>query len=250
MSNPITPSPTSPAGDERNPAAPSEPVLATPPFEERLREFWGKYRRLVALVCVAVVIAILGRGGWEIWQREKEQQVAADYAKATNSDLLKQFATENAGHALAGAAQLRLADEAYGAGKYSDAAAGYAQAAATLKDGPLAARARVGEGIAKVLAGDTAGGETALKAIVADLNQIKVVRAEAAFHVATLAMEAGRADEMEKYLEQIAAIDGQSLWAQRAMALRASRPAPPAPAATPEATAPSTPAVTFPGSGK
>jgi hypothetical protein len=91
--------------------------------------------------------------------------------------------------------------------------------------------------MAKIAAGKTAEGETALKSLAGDAAQLKGIRAEASYHLASLAAEAGRADDVKKYSEQVAQIDPSSPWTQRAMTLRASLPATPA-AASPQAEAP------------
>jgi hypothetical protein len=91
--------------------------------------------------------------------------------------------------------------------------------------------------MAKIAAGKTAEGETALKALAGDAAQLKGIRAEASYHLASLAAEAGRADDVKKYSEQVAQIDPSSPWTQRAMTLRASLPVAPA-AAAPQTAAP------------
>jgi hypothetical protein len=134
-------------------------------------------------------------------------------------------------------AQLRLTDDAYTAGKAAEAVTGYETVAAKLKTGPLFARAQLGLAMAKIAAGKTAEGETALKALAGDAAQLKGIRAEASYHLASLAAEAGRADDVKKYSEQVAQIDPSSPWTQRAMTLRASLPVAPA-AAAPQTAAP------------
>jgi hypothetical protein len=92
--------------------------------------------------------------------------------------------------------------------------------------------------MAKIAAGKAADGETALKSLAGDAAQLKGIRAEAAYHLASLAADAGRADDVKKFSDQVAQIDPASPWTQRVMALRASLPATPVsptPAAGPEA---------------
>ena len=62
-------------------------------------------------------------------------------------------------------------------------------------------------------------------------------RAEAAFHLASLAVEAKDANEAQRLVDQLMQIDVSSPWTQQAMMLRASLPATPAPAAAPAAAA-------------
>ena len=124
-----------------------------------------------------------------------------------------------------------MADDAYKAGKAADAAAGYEKAAGILKSGPLAARARVGLALSQVLAGKAADGAKALSQVAGDEKEFKAVRAEAMYHLCSLAAEAGQADEVQKRVDELMKLDVSSPWPQRAMSLRAPLPAAPAPAA-------------------
>jgi hypothetical protein len=130
-----------------------------------------------------------------------------------------------------------MADEAYKAGKSADALAGYDQAIAALKQGPLAARAQLGRAMAKVQAGKTAEAITDLKQLADDKNQLKAIRSEAAYDLTSLAVEAGNATDAQKYVDQLMQIEPMSPWTQRGMGIRATLPATekPAETATPEA---------------
>ena len=70
-----------------------------------------------------------------------------------------------------------------------------------------------------------------LKQLADDAKQFKAVRTEAAYHLTSLAVEAKDAVEAQKYVDQLMQIDVSSAWTQRAMAVRATLPASPAPAA-------------------
>lgn len=248
MSSPITPSSGSP---QNNPAE----INVTPGFEEKLRLFWEKNSRLILVACAAVLLAIVGRGVLEVMRGQKEQAIAAAYAAAGTSERAKAFAAEHEGHALAGAAHLRLADEAFQAGQYAEALAGYEKAAEALKDWPFAGRIRLGQAMARLHSGQGAAAETALKALADDTTQLKAVRAEAAYHLAVIAAEAGRGEEASRLSEQIMSIDPESVWTQRALMLRARTPvaasAAPAPSAPAEpAAAEAVPSVSFKVEGK
>lgn len=227
MSKSATPSTPSPAGDDRNLVA----VEATPAvtFEDKLQVFWKKNRNLVVGLCIAVALVILGRGAWQIFARQKELEIEKAYAAATTPEQLKAFSAAHRGHPLGGIAQLRIADEAYGAGKSADAIAAYDQAIEALKSGPLASRARLGRAVAKAQAGKAAEANTELKQIADDANQFKAIRAEATYHLTSLAVDAGNAAEAQKHVDQLNQIDPMGAWAQRAIMLRATLPATPAP---------------------
>jgi tetratricopeptide (TPR) repeat protein len=252
MSNsPIPPSPASRAEDPQA-AVSAEPIpVAGPSFEDQLRAFWEAQRSRIVTVVVVVTLVILGKGAWEMYQAQREAAIAADFAKAKTSEQLQRFAAEHPGDALAGVAHLRLADEAYAAGKFAEAAASYGKAVAVLKEGPLSSRARVGEGIAQVLGGNRAAGTATLKALADDLTAPVPVRAEASYHLAALAAEAGDAAGLQGHLEQLTRVAPQSFWTQRAALLRPVSTAVATPAAAPGSASPSAPpAVTFPTKGK
>ncbi len=242
MTTPANPSNQKPAGDDRNLVAVDENYKALT-FEDTVHQIWARNRKLVYLFLVVVLVAILGKGGWEYLQQQKEAEVGKSYAAATNAEQLKAFATAHPDHPLAGLAYLRVADEAYAAGKTADAVAAYDKAIPALKDGPLAARAQLGRAIAKAQSGKSAEAVNDLKQLANDANQASALRAEASYQLASLAAEAGNAADVGKYVDDLMKIDPSSSWAQRGMMLRATLPAAPAPKPTTAApTAPSAPA--------
>ncbi|QYM78066.1 hypothetical protein K0B96_12185 [Horticoccus luteus] len=235
MTKPAKSSSVSPAG-----ADPQLVTPAAPSSEEKLHAFWQRHRGTLLGLFVLVALVLVGKGAWEIWQAKQEQSLQQDYAAASTPEQLRAFASAHNGHLLAGVAQLRLADEAYAAGKSADALTGYEKAAPQLEGTILGARAQLGAAMAKLQAGRTADGTAALQQLANDAKQLKGIRAEAIYHLATLASANGSADDVRKYSDQLIALDPTSPWAQRAMMLRATQPAAPsAPAAAaPEAAAP------------
>ncbi len=216
-------------------ATPTETPAAAPDFELTLRKFWEKNAKIIYLTCATVVVIILAQGGLRYFRIQKEKGIAEAYAGATTSERLKSFASEHPEHVLGAAALLRLADEAYTAGQYADAATNYQKSAAIFKTGPFAGRARLGEAFAKIMSGQATEGETKLKQIADDTTLPKVIRAEAAYHLGALALDADRKDEALKQLDLVSTLDPTSSWAERALMIRATLPAPAAAAVTPPA---------------
>ena len=229
MSKPATPSSPSRAGDDRNLVAVDATTAIA--FEDKLHLFWKNNRTTVLALCALIVAGIVGKGLWDHLARGKEADIGKAYAAATTTEQLKSFSAAHDGHTLAGIAHLRMADEAYTAGKSADAITAYDKAAGVLKTGPLAVRAKMGRALTKVQTGKTAEATAELKQIADDANQFKSVRAEAAYHLTGLAVEAGNATEAQKLVDQLMQIDPdpQKSWTQRAMMLRATLPATPAP---------------------
>jgi hypothetical protein len=220
MPTPATPSAPTPSGHKRKVDDAHAEIVGLS-FEERLRSFWQNNSKIIAASLVVVLVAILAKGGWEYFEAQKENDVGQAYAAATTPAQLKTFAAAYPTHPLAGVADLRLADDAYGEAKYGDAIPAYEQAIALLKTGPLAARARVGLGMSKLQGGRAADGEAALKAMAADDKEVKAFRAEAAYHLASYAFANGKADDVKTYSDQLSQIDPASPWTQRALMYRA-----------------------------
>jgi hypothetical protein len=216
-----------------NPTPEGTAPVYVPSLETALHGFWAKNRQLILVLCVAVLLAIIGREAWQYFAASREQAVQAEYAKiADQTAKLEAFANANSGHALAGVAWLRLADEKFSAGDFKTAAAHYQKATGTLQNGALLGRAKLGAAVSQLNGGDQAAGETALKAIGADAALDKGVRAEATYHLATFAADAGKTDDVKKLAEEVSKIDPLSSWAQRATLLLTSSPATAKPAGT------------------
>lgn len=247
MSMSASPSTPSPAGDDRNLVPANETSALT--FEDKLQLFWDRNRVLIIGFCIAVVLAILAKGAWDYFARQQEREIQSAYAAATSTEQLKSFSAEHSDHPLGGIAQLRIADEAFAAGKSAEAIAGYEKAIGMIEEGPLAARATLGLAIAKAQAGNTAEATAALKKIVDDASQFKAIRAEAAYHLTSMAVGAGNATEAQAYVDQLNQIDPMGAWAQRAIMLRATLPATAPATSAPEAST-STPEATTPAAGE
>jgi predicted negative regulator of RcsB-dependent stress response len=237
-----------------SPALPSDSQPPVPPVDITanpdvvLIGFWEKNRDILMIACLLILAAIVGRGAWQYFSAQKELGVEKDYAEATSPEQLRAFAEAHPDHALAGVAELRVADAAYQAGQNADALAAYDRASAMIKTGILAARAQLGAAVIKIQNGQGAEGVATLQQLANDPKQFSNIRAEATFHLASLAADAGRADETRQLATQLMQIDPSSPWTQRAFALQAQLAAPAAPASA--APAPGAPgAITFP-SGK
>jgi predicted negative regulator of RcsB-dependent stress response len=228
-----------PAADPKNQAAPESapaPLVGAAEFEFHMREFWEKNRNFIYLVIAAVLLAVIGREAWQYFAAESERATRAEFARAEDkADKLAAFATAHGGHALAGVALMRIADQKYDTGDFKGAAEHYAKAAGALPAGLPQARAKLGEIMARLGGGDKAGAETALKAYSADTALPATIRAEAAYHLAAVQAELGKKDEALKSIEQITKIELGSAWARNGNALRLSLEGP-APAATPALT--------------
>jgi hypothetical protein len=192
-------------------------------FAALMHSFWARNRSTVLMVAVVVLLAVIGRQGWDYFNERREQSIRDEYAQAAESpEKLAAFAAEYSSHPLAGVAWLRLADRQYSTGDFKSATTNYQRAAGSLTEIALKSRARLGAAMSLLAGGDQPAGEAALKPLTTDATADKVIRAEACYHLATLANEAGRADEVRTLTDEITKIDPMSVWAQRAFQLRAS----------------------------
>ena len=200
----------------------SQPAVAPESgFEIAVQEFWQKYRPLILAVVAAGLLAIVVREGWQYFAAQREESVRVDYAKAGDRpEQLASFAAANSGHELAGVAYLRVADLKYTAGDYRAALENYTKAAASLKVPAVLGRARLGGALSQLNSGNKAAGEAALKAIAADANLLKPARAEANYHLAAAAYEAGNQAEVSRLTGEINKLDTAGIWIERAAALQ------------------------------
>lgn len=213
-----------------DPAAPV-PVVGAAELAANVQTFWEKNRSVIIGGCLAGLLAIAGIEGWQLLQTSRDKAVRAEFAQAgTDAAKLGRFATEHAGHPLAGAAQLIIADQKFEAADFKGAADAYAKAVAAGDLGVLTGRARLGEAMSKLLGGDATGGEAALAAISADSALPAAVRAEAAYHRASLALESGKKEDATRLAAEVKTIEANGLWARRADSItqraEAGNPAP------------------------
>ena len=199
-------------------------VAAEPGFEVAAQAFWEKNRALILGLCVVALLAIIGYKGWEYFAAQHDESVRSDFARiGDRPEQLTAFAAANSDHVLASVAYLRVADAKYAAGDYRAAVENYNKAATGLKVPAFSGRARMGAAMSQLYSNDKAAGEAALKAIGSDAALPNGTRAEADYHLATLAYEAGNAAELTRWVAEINKIDSASLWAERAATLQVTK---------------------------
>lgn len=223
---------------------PHDPANPPPPagaeeFALKVQLFWEKNRSAVFMLIAVVFLALLGREGWDYFAAQRERGVQEEYAKvADRVDQLPKFAEANSGHTLAGVAWLRVADDSYAKNDFKAAATNYQKAADALDNAALKSRARLGAAVSQLAAGDKSAAEAGLKSLSADTQATGALRAEATYHLAALAHEAGKDDDAKKLIDEISKLDANGLWAQRGFMLRTQIDAG-KPAAAPVNTTPS-----------
>jgi len=208
------------------PASPSDPIPAQVPSspEESLKRAWDRYGSLVYIFLAVVIVGILGKGGWDYLNTQKEIGIKKEFAEATTPDALKSFVANHPGHVLTGVAELSIANNAYSVGKFSDAVTAYTSAAADLPAGPFQANAKMGLAMSLLQTGKSGDAEADLHLLMNDGSQLKTTRCEAGYHLAEIALAANRGEEVQKIAEQVMAIDPSSPFAEKTFTLRPPTP--------------------------
>lgn len=215
--------------------------------DEWAKGLWDKNRNFILGGFVVVVLLIVGWGCWNYFTTQHELGIEQDYANATGPESLRAFVLAHPDHSLAAMAELRVADAAYADGQTAEAQAAYQQALDKLPAGIFASRARLGLAICQLQSGQAEGGAAALHLLADDTKQAASIRAEALYHLGSLAAAAGKADEVRQLSVQALQADPSSPWTQRLFGLQESLPAPaPAPAAVPKPGAPASPLIGLP----
>jgi tetratricopeptide (TPR) repeat protein len=219
------------------PQRPGDPAGATNaglPLDEQLRAIWEKKenRTTVYAGCAAVALIILAWYGYKALAAARENQIEAAYSAAVVPARLRAFAQEYPGHPLAGVAYLRLADDAFAAGNYTEASEDYDKAVAALPGSPFISRALLGKAVSQLRSGKTTEGVASLRQLAEDATKVKAVRCEAAYHLASLAFDAGNFEDVTKFANLIMQVDAGGVWAQRAMQLEGNIPVTAIPPAT------------------
>src|SRR5579859_1942380 len=68
--------------------APSDPNVAPAPVsvEDSLRRIWEKNGTFISAVCVAIILVIIAKGGWDYIVARKEVETRRDYATCTTAE--------------------------------------------------------------------------------------------------------------------------------------------------------------------
>jgi hypothetical protein len=208
------------------PATPSDPQSAElPPSPEvNLQRAWDRYGTLLYIVLAVVAAAILAKGGWDYLNVQKELGIKKDFAECSTPDSYRTFIGNHPGHVLTGVAELIIANDAYGGGKFTDAISGYTSAVADLPPGVAQSNAKMGLAMSLAQSGKVPEAETDLRLLLNDPSQLKTTRCEAGYHLAELALADGHGEEIQKLAEQELQIDPSSPFAERTFTL-APRPA-------------------------
>lgn len=219
------PQPSKLPKSDRKPTAEDESDL--PPdadVEERFNDFM---KRNGAAIFAAIALGGAAVLGYQIYQYMGERAVAGAQEAFQTAETAEErlvFAESNRRFQLAGVAFLDLADDAFQARDYATAAGHYASAQEVLEPGPFRGRAKLGEGLSRLLDGDQAGGRELLQAVASDVNLLDQVRGEAAYHLAVSAWEAQEFSQVRSALDTVLGLSNPGFWRDQALDLESRIP--------------------------
>jgi hypothetical protein len=225
-SSPATPKPAK--DDDRNLVAAEN--AAAPTVEDRLLVFWKNYRSALVWAIGAALLLIVAREGWGLYRDHQDTTARTAFGAAETPEQKAAFAAAHPGHPLAALALLAVADDAFAKDDFATAATRYNEAAAASTEPLLAARARLGEGIATIRAGSGPKGAGILQALAKDAAVSEPLRCEAWLHLAATALAEGDHAEARDALDQLTATSPTGIWTGRADFLRSQLPPEPEPA--------------------
>lgn len=203
-------------GDDRN-LVEIDDAFSEADIEDRVWLYWQRNKNFVIGATVVAILGVVGINTWRILQEKQLTALQTDYSAAIGEPAkLQAFGDAHADDVLGGLALLDAADAQYADGNFDEAATLYARSLPALKDTVLSGRGRLGMGIAKIKAGQTAAGQSDLSTLFADSATLEAVRAEAAYTLAQLALAEGKRDEAKQWLQQTIDLPGASVWKSQA----------------------------------
>lgn len=201
-------------GDDRNIVLVDED-FSEAEFEDRVWLYWERNKYFIVGTIVAAFVVVLGVQYYNYSQRQAFREMQASYLQADTLEQKESFGAAYDEKALGGLALLEAADQLVAEDKFIEAAAKYEEAAKALKDTVFAGRARLGSGMAYVFADNLEAGRSILLALTGDAQVAEPIRAEAAYHLAVLDIQAEDYASALDLLQSIA-VRG---WEQRAQNL-------------------------------
>lgn len=191
--------------------------------EERFNDFWKRNGpSIFAVIAIVAVITV----GYEIYgyiQARNAEKLSETFASLQSPEEKMDFATAHPNTELGGLAYLELADQAYAAGNFPDAATRYEAAVKALDGTPIAGRARLGAAMAKLRLGD-ATAPALLDQIARDPAVLAPIRGEAAYLLATARWKTDNPEEVRRALDLLATIEGAGVWQSLGLQLESQIP--------------------------
>lgn len=193
-------------------------------FEDALFLFWKRNRDKVQLTIVVVLLVAVGALGFKTFQRKRLEKTQQAYLAAIQSGETEVFTQKYPNSPLAGLIILQSADKAFEDEDYTKAINLYGEAESPLKGTVIEGRTQLGAAIATIYAGNEAEGKSLLEKIAGNAKLLESDRAEAAYHLAVLALNQGDFETARKQLDFVGTLDKAGFWGQKASLLKKAAP--------------------------
>jgi len=166
-------------------------------------EAWNKSKNPLFLILGVIVVAVAVSYFYEDSaiddaSEQSSQFLAADIDAAQAEERFKNFSDEF-DDKLGGVARYRSAVLSYKDGRFSEAAASFAQAVNELGELPPRGRALLGQGLSLIKSEKIAEGKGVLEKLATDSLALPADRSEATYLLATLALSEGDDETFEKH---------------------------------------------------
>jgi len=193
-------------------------------LEDALFLFWKRNRNKIQLTIVVVLLVAVGGLGFKAFQRKKLEKTQGAYLEAVQSGETEAFAKKYSSSPLAGLILLQSADKAFEEEDFTQAITRYKEAGTALKGTIIEGRTQLGGAIANIYAGNEAEGKKLLGSIAQNPKLLESDRAEAAYHLAILALNKGETDTARTQLDFIETLNNSGFWGQKAALLKKAAP--------------------------
>ena len=177
-------------------------------------EAWNKSKNSLFLILGVIVVAVAVSYFYEDSviddaSEQSSQFLAADIDVAQAEERFKNFSDEF-DDKLGGVARYRSAVLSYKDGRFSEAAASFAQAVNELGELPPRGRALLGQGLSLIKSEKASEGKGVLEKLATDSLALPADRSEATYLLAALALREGDNDAFEKHKLSLGSGEGNS----------------------------------------
>lgn len=191
-------------------------------FEGRVHDLWSKYRSYIQIGIITLIAAVIGVQAVKIFQDYQVSRLQKQFLIAKTEGKEEDFAMKYPREPLAGLVWLNMGDKSFEEKDFQNALIYYTNAQKAFKETAIKGRARIGAAMANLMNNNSAQGISELIAIANDKSIKEVLRAEAFYQLAVLALEKDNVSESVNYLKKISALPNSGFWAQKATFLSLS----------------------------